>query len=83
MRNLKAYGEPFHFLQEEETEMYAVPTAQENQVWHLFLERSLRVNPHGDVTAGVGVVLVSPQNHVMPPMLILTNLCSNNMAETM
>ena len=39
------------------------------------------VNPLADIAVGVGVVLVSPQNHVIAPMLTSTNPCSNDIAE--
>src|SRR3954470_17563682 len=73
MRNLKAYGKPLHFLQEETIEVYVVLAALENQVWRPFFKGELRVNPQRDIAAGVEVVLVSPQNHVMA--FTLTNPC--------
>src|SRR3954470_21000393 len=48
---------------------------------HSEIKSASRVNPLGDIIAGVGVVLISPQNHVIAPMLTLTNPCSNDIAE--
>ena len=83
MRHPEAYGEPFCSLLDEATEIYAVMTAFKNQVWHFFFDEALRVDPQADIAARMGVVLVSLQNHVIAPMLTLTNSGSNNMAETM
>ena len=59
----------------------AVPATFENQVWRLFFDETLGVYPPGDIAAGVGVVFVSPQSHVMAPMFTATNPCSNNVVE--
>ena len=48
---------------------------------HSETKSASRVNPLGDIAAGAGVVLVSPQNHVIAPMLTSTNPCSNDIAE--
>ena len=50
-------------------------------MWQLFFDGASRVGPRGHVVAGVGVVLVSPQNYVIPHAFSLTELCSNNVAE--
>ena len=47
----------------------------------MFFDRALRVGPKGKIIAGVGVVFISPQNHVLPRAFSLTELCSNNVAE--
>jgi len=39
------------------------------------------MGPRRNIVAGVGVVLVSPQNHVIPRAFSLTESCSNNVAE--
>ena len=44
MRNHEAYREPFRFLQDETTEIYAVRTTFKNQVWRFFFDEALRVN---------------------------------------
>ena len=35
----------------------------------------------GRIIAGVGVVFISPQNHILPRAFSLTESCSNNVAE--
>ena len=37
--------------------------------------------PKGKIIAGVGVLFVSPQKHVLPQAFSLTTACSNNVAE--
>ena len=37
--------------------------------------------PWGNIVVGVGVVLISPQNYVIPRAFSLTEPCSNNVAE--
>jgi len=39
------------------------------------------MGPTGNIVAGVGVVLVSPQNYVIPHTFLLTESCSNNVVE--
>ena len=39
------------------------------------------MSPQGNIIAGVGVVLVSPQIYVIPRAFSLAELCSNNVAE--
>src|SRR5438270_5254677 len=47
----------------------------------MFFDGASRVNPSGDLAAGVGIVLVSPHHHVIPWAFTLTKPCSNNVAE--
>ena len=39
------------------------------------------MGPTGNTVAGVGVVLVSPQNYMIPHAFLLIEPCSNNVAE--
>jgi len=39
------------------------------------------MGPIGNIIAGVGIVLSSPQNYVIPCAFSLTKPCSNNIAE--
>ena len=39
------------------------------------------MGPRGNIIAGVGVILVSPQNYVIPRAFSLTKTCSNNITE--
>ena len=41
----------------------------------------MRTGPQGHVIAGVGIVLISPQNYVIPRAFSLTEPCSNNVVE--
>ena len=68
------------------TELYEdLPDAEicltQSQVWQLFFDGALRTVPRGHIIAGVRVVLVSPQNYVIPRAFSLTEPCSNNVAE--
>ena len=40
-----------------------------------------RIGSRGNIIAGVGVVIVSPHNNIIPLAFLLTERCSNNMAE--
>jgi len=40
------------------------------------------MNPEGNIVAGVGVVLITPHNFVIPRALSLTEPCSNNVSES-
>jgi len=53
----------------------------EDEVWQMFFDGALRTDPKGRIIAGVGVVFISPQNHVLPWAFSLTEPCSNNVAE--
>ena len=50
-------------------------------MWQLFFDRASRTGLQGHVIAEVGVVLVSPQNYVIPRPFSFTEPCSNNVAE--
>ena len=50
-------------------------------MWQLFFDGASRTGAQGNIVAGVGVVLVSPQNYVIPRAFSLTESCSNNMEE--
>jgi len=39
------------------------------------------MNPEGNIVAGVGVVLITPHNYVIPRAFSLTEPCSNNVSE--
>jgi len=39
------------------------------------------MGPKGNIIAGVGVVLVSLHNYIIPHAFSLTDLCSNNVVE--
>jgi len=53
----------------------------EEQVWQLFFDSALRMGPTGNIVSRVGVVLLSPQNCMIPHAFSLTNPCSNNVME--
>ena len=50
-------------------------------MWQLFFNGASRIGPQGHVIVEVGVVLVSPQNYMIPRAFSLTESCSNNVAE--
>ena len=76
-RAAKLYGD----LPDEVAEACQTQTSFEGQVWQLFFDGASRTSPKGHIVAGVGVVLVSPQDYVIPRAVSLTELCSNNVAE--
>ena len=51
-------------LPDEIVEVCMTQTSFEEQVWQLFFDGTSRTGPKGNIVAGVGVVLVSPQNYV-------------------
>ncbi|XP_020272527.1 uncharacterized protein LOC109847707 [Asparagus officinalis] len=59
----------------------ACVTQEIMQVWKLFFDGASRANPHGAITTGVRVVLVSPNGHVIPRGFSLIEPCTNNVAE--
>ena len=73
---LKLYDD----LLNEITEVNVINASSEEQVWQLFFNGASRTNPEGNIIAGVGVVLISPHNYVIPHAFTLTELCSNNVS---
>ena len=61
-------------------ENYEANATLKAQVWELFFDGASRTSSKGTIIAGVGVVLVSPQNYVLPRAFSLIEPCSNNMA---
>jgi len=57
-------------------------TSFEEQVWKLFFDGASRMGPRGNIVAGVGFVLVSPQNYVISRAFSIIDPCSNNVADT-
>jgi len=53
----------------------------EDEVWQMFFDGASRIGPKDKIIAGVGVVFISPPNHVLPRVFSLTEPCSNNVAE--
>ena len=53
----------------------------EDEVWQMFFDGASKTSPKGKTNAGVGVVFISPQNHVLPRTFLLTEPYSNNVAE--
>ena len=54
---------------------------EEGEIWQMFFDGASRTDPEGKIIAGVGVVFVSPYNHILPHAFSLTEPCSNNVAE--
>src|SRR2546430_10702275 len=50
-------------------------------VWQMYFDGASRTIPRAGLVAGVGVVFISPQNHIIPRAFYLTEPCSNNVAE--
>ena len=60
-RTLKLYDD----ISDEIAEVNVVNAFSEEQVWQLFFNGASRMNPEGNIVAGVGVVLISPHNFVI------------------
>ncbi|XP_020259051.1 uncharacterized protein LOC109835487 [Asparagus officinalis] len=58
-----------------------VNTTSSPEVWQMFFDSASRVGTSGSIVAGVGVVLTSPHNHVLPRAFSLTEPCTNNVVE--
>jgi len=52
-----------------------------NNVWQLFFDGASRTEPKDKVVTEVGVVFISPENHVLPRAFSLTEPYSNKVAE--
>ena len=68
-------------LPDEVAKVCLTQTSFEGQVWQLFFDGAWRTGPQGHIVAEGGVVLVSPQNYIIPRAFSLTEPCSNNVAE--
>jgi len=53
----------------------------EDEVWQMLFDGASRTDPKSRIIAGVGVVFISPQNHVLSQAFSLTEPCSNNIAK--
>jgi len=47
----------------------------------MFFDGASRTGLKGKIIAGMGVLFISPQNHVLPRAFSLTEPCSNNVAD--
>jgi hypothetical protein len=62
-------------LHEDIPDEVAESNATENgEIWQMFFDGASRTGPKGKIIAGVGVVFVSPRNHVLPHAFSLTEL---------
>ena len=62
-------------------EAFESNVTSEDEVWQMFFDGASRIGPRGRIIAGVGVVFICSQNHVLPKAFSLTESCSNNVAE--
>lgn len=69
--SLKLYED----LPDEIAEVCITQASFEEQVWQLFFDGESRTSPKGHIVVGVGVVLVSLQNYVIPRAFSLTKPC--------
>ncbi|MFG1569929.1 ribonuclease HI family protein [Staphylococcus aureus] len=53
----------------------------EDHVWRLFFNGASRTGPDGEIVAGVGVVLITPDGLVIHRAYSLLEPCTNNVAE--
>jgi len=68
-------------LPDKITEAFVVHTSFEEQVWQLFFDGASRLGPRENIVVGVGVVLVSPHNYMIPHTFSLAKPCFNNVEE--
>src|SRR3954470_8448668 len=47
----------------------------------MYFDGASRTIPRGALVAWVGIILISPQNHVIPHAFSLTEPCTNNVAK--
>ena len=47
----------------------------------MFFDGASRTGPKSKIIAGVGLVFISAENHVLPRAFLLTEPCSNNMTK--
>jgi len=47
----------------------------------MFFDDASRIGSKGKIVAGVGVIFVSPENHILPRAFSLTEPFSNNVAK--
>ena len=71
---LAAYPVPEYSKLHEDIldEVFESNVTSEDEVWQVFFDGSSRIGPKGRIIAGVGVVFISPQNHVLPRAFSLT-----------
>jgi len=62
-------------------EIFESNMTSEDEVWQMFFDGASRTDPKGRIIAGVGVVFISPQNHVLPQVFSLMEPCSNNVVD--
>ena len=65
-------------LPDKITEVNLINAFSEEQVWQLFFDGASKMNPEGNIIAGLGVVLISLYIYVIPRAFSLTELCSNS-----
>jgi len=59
-------SETSKFYDDLPDEITKVNFSLEEKAWQLFFNESSRMNPEANIIAGVGVVLISPHNYVIP-----------------
>src|SRR5436853_4421241 len=53
-------------IPDEIAEVHTVEITREGQIWKMFFDGASRVNPSRELAADVGIVLISPQHHIIP-----------------
>jgi len=57
-------------------EIFESNMTSKDVVWQMFFNGASRTGSKGKTITGVGVVFISPQNHVLPRVFSLTEPCS-------
>src|SRR4051812_35263937 len=69
----------FKELPDETAEVHSAQASP--SVWQVYFDGASRSIPREGLVDGVGIVLISPQNHVIPLVFSLTEPCTNNVVE--
>src|SRR4051812_29349094 len=69
----------FEELPDETAEVHSAQASP--SVWQMYFDGASRSIPREGLVAGVGIILISPRDHVIPHAFSLTEPCTNNVAE--
>src|SRR3954471_3902431 len=75
-------SESINLFEELPDKTAEVHSAQANLlVLQMYFDGASQTIPHGGLVAGVGIILISPRDHVIPRAFSLTEPSTNNVAE--
>ena len=62
-------------------EVIQASMTSEDDVWQMIFDGASRISPTSKIITGVGVVFVSPENHVLSRVFSLAEPCFNNITK--